>query len=243
LIVPYNQKGKREMPSNKENLELLKTYEDLRVADVRDGLDYLGYHHIGSVHHSIRPLFRTRAFGIARTARYVPYAGNIPTMSPEEYHAWSGRYYGEICTYPWINEIEEGDFCVIDMSGVDAGLMGSSNTLHCVKKGCRGLMVNGGVRDTDEIILQKIPFWSPFISQCMVQGRLQYDSRNVPIVIGGMTVCPGDVVVADGDGAIVVPRALARDVGRLAHEEHHRDKQDRKKMYEALGRELDSTVV
>jgi 4-hydroxy-4-methyl-2-oxoglutarate aldolase len=227
-----------------ENKELLKLYEDLRVADVRDGLDYLGYHHVGSVHHSIRPLFRARVFGIARTIRYVPFTGKVPSMTPEEYFTWTAKYYKEICTYPWMDEIEDGDICVIDMSGVNAGLLGSANTLNCIKKGCRGFVTNGGgVRDTDEIILQKIPFWVPYICQGMVQGRLQYDSRNCNVVIGGVTVSPGDIIVADGDGVIVVSRSLAREVAKLAHEEHSRDKKDRRGLYEALGKQLDSTVV
>jgi hypothetical protein len=55
-----------------ENATLLRHFEELRVADVRDGLDAAGYHHVGSVDPSLRPLFRTTAFGVARTARYLP---------------------------------------------------------------------------------------------------------------------------------------------------------------------------
>ena len=48
---------------------LLSAYEDLRVADVRDGLDTCGYHRVGSVHHEVRPLWRTCAYGIASTKK------------------------------------------------------------------------------------------------------------------------------------------------------------------------------
>lgn len=130
-----------------ERKELLKLYEPLRVADVRDGMDYNMLHHYGSVYYNIRPLFRTKAVGIARTARYLPYEGGIPQMTPEEYLDWSGWYYNNICTYPWMQEIEEGDFIVIDQSGVDAGLMGSNNTLEGIREGARGYVSNGGVID------------------------------------------------------------------------------------------------
>lgn len=60
--------------------QLLALYQDLRVADVRDGLDTLLHHWVGSMEPSIRPLFRTKAFGIARTCRYLPYRGTILTF-------------------------------------------------------------------------------------------------------------------------------------------------------------------
>jgi len=222
--------------------ELLALYRPLRVADVRDGMDWMMLHYQGSMSVDIKPLFRTRAFGIARTVRYLPYAGTMPKMTPEEYTEWSGWYYGNVCIYPWVGEIEPGDFIVIDQSGVDVGLMGSNNALAGVKNGATGYVTNGGMRDTDELILQKIPYWSKFCSQGMVQARLQYDGRNVPVAVGGVTVYPGDIVVADGDGVIVVPRRHALDVARYAHRELAGDKVGRRKLYEDLGMELDDTV-
>jgi regulator of RNase E activity RraA len=226
-----------------ERRELLELYEGLRVADVRDGMDWMMMHHVGSMSPDIRPLFRTRVVGIAKTVRYVPYEGNIPTMSPDEYTKWVSWYYREICPYPWMDEIEEGDFIVIDQSGVDAGLMGSNNSLAGVKAGARGYVTNGGVRDTDELIIEKVPFWSRFISQKMVQGRLQFDAMDIPVSVGGVTVHPGDVVVADGDGVIVVPRKIALDVAKYARRELEKDKVGRRRLYEELGMELDETVL
>jgi regulator of RNase E activity RraA len=226
-----------------EREELLALYRDLRVADVRDGMDWNGMHAYGSMSPQIRPLWRTRAVGIARTARYVPYEGPIPHMSPQEYTEWSSRYYREVCTYPWMAEIEAGDFIVIDQSGVDAGLMGSNNSLGGVRNGARGYVTNGGVRDTDEVILERIPFWSRMVSQSMVQGRLRFDAHGIPVQVGGVQVCPGDIVVADGDGVIVVPRKLARDVAHYAQRELTNDKAGRRRLYEALDMELDETVI
>lgn len=229
--------------SKEERRELLELYRGLRVADVRDGMDWMMMHHIGSMSPDIRPLFRTRTVGIAKTVRYLPYEGKIPTMSPDEYTEWVSWYYREICPYPWMEEIEEGDFIVIDQSGVDAGLMGSNNSLAGIKAGARGYVTNGGIRDTDELIIQKVPFWSKFISQKMVQGRLQFDAMNIPVSVGGVTVNPGDIVVADGDGVIVVPREMARDVAKYARRELEKDKKARRRLYEELGMELDETVL
>ena len=222
--------------------ELLSLFEGLRVADVRDGLDACGYHYIGSMDPEIRPLWRTRAVGIARTTRYLPYQGRVPEGSPEEYLKWSGWYYGNVCRYPWMDAIAPGDFVVIDQSGVNAGLMGSENTLVALKRGVRGFVSNGGVRDTDEVILQAIPFWSRIVSQSMVQSRLQFDGMDVPVCVGGQTVTPGDVIVADGDGVIVVPRKEAERVARYARETLDKDKAGRRALYEKLGLPPDASV-
>ncbi|MBN1287616.1 MAG: RraA family protein [Anaerolineae bacterium] len=231
------------MTASDERRELLERYASLRVADVRDGMDWNRMHHYGTMAPDIRPLFRTRAVGIARTARYLPFQGPMPTLSADEYDQWSAWYYGEIGTYPWMQDIQPGDFIVIDQSGVDAGLMGSNNALAGFRDGARGYVTNGGVRDTDELVLQKIPFWSRFISQKMVQARLQFDAKDIPVAVGGVVAYPGDVIVADGDGVIVVPRKIAFDVAERAHRELANDKKARRTLYEALDMELDETVL
>ena len=233
------------MFTEKDNRELIDLYQRLRVTDVRDGMDWIGYHHYGSVHHSVRPLFRPRlsTIGIARTARYVPYEGPVPSLSPEEYTKWSGMYYGEICTYPWADDLMPGDFMCLDIAGIDVGLLGSNNTLDHRKKGCVGWLTNGGgVRDTDECVIQGINVWSKFISQPMVQARIRFIEKNIPVGIGGVAIYPGDIVVADGDGVIVVPRKLAKDVAKYAWQEASSDKVGRKKLYTDLGMDLDETL-
>ena len=231
------------MSISSERRELLELYKDLRVADVRDGMDWNMMHHYGSMSPDIKALLRTRVCGIARTARYVPYQGNVPQMSPEEYTEWQFWYESEICPAPWCVDIEEGDFMVIDGSGIDSGFLGSNNSLAFHKLGVRGYVIDGGVRDTDELILERIPMWYRIISQKMIQGRMQYDAKDVPVTVGGVVVCPSDVVVADGDGVIVVPRKIAFNVAKYAHQELRNDKAGRKALYEEMGRELDSTVI
>jgi len=232
------------MTYQEENKALLELYKDFRVADVRDGLDWIGYHNFGTMDPSMRPLFRTKAVGIARTARYLPFEGPYPEEKGDAYTGWQGWYYNQVCTYPWADEIEEGDFMAIDVSGVNVGLMGSENTLGALLRGARGFVINGsGIRDTDEVIMQKIPVWSNFVSQSMVQCKIQFDQKDVPVAIGGVTVNPGDIIVADGDGVIVVPRKVAKDVATYADQILGSDKDSRKALYEKLNWELDDTVT
>lgn len=196
-----------------EREEILAAYRSLGVADVRDGLDTVLHHHIGSVSRDIRPLWRTRAVGIAKTVRYVPYDGPPLDVPPEKYWEWVGWYWNSVCPCSFLDGLQPGDFVVIDMSDMNVGLIGSNNTLGGVKAGAVGYLTNGGIRDTDETILEKVPVWSRYCAQAMPQLRLQFDAKDVPVSIGGVTVFPGDVVVADGDGVIVVPRGLAVAVG------------------------------
>ena len=231
--------------NHQENLELIEMFKRLRVTDVRDGMDWMGYHHYGTVHHSIRPLFRPEAtvIGIARTARYVPYEGPVPALPPEEYTEWVKMYYREICYDPWNKDIQPGDFICLDIAGIDVGLLGSNNTLSCKKAGAVGFMTNGGgIRDTDECIIQKIHVWSKFISQPMDQARIRYIDKDIAIGIGGVAIYPGDLIAADGDGVIVVPRKVARDVAKYAWQEASADKKSRKKLYIDLDMPLDNTV-
>lgn len=226
-----------------ENMKLIALFEPCRVTDVRDGMDWLGYHAYGSVHHSIRPLWRTHAVGIARTARYLPYEGPAPLERGAEYTKWASWYYGNVCTDPWSADIQPGDFMCLDICGLDVGLLGSNNTLGGLNRGVRGYLTNGGgIRDTDEVIMQKVPVWSKFISQGMDQARIRYYEKDTPIAIGGVAIYPGDVVVADGDGVIVVPRAAAYDVAKYAWQEMNLDKVGRAQGYATLGWDADDTV-
>ena len=226
-----------------ESLELIELFKGMRVTDVRDGMDWMGYHFYGTLDKSFRPLYRASAIGIARTARFLPYEGPVPRLSPEEYTDWAKNYYAEVCYNPWSKDIQQGDFACLDISGLDVGLMGSNNTLDCKKRGCVGFLLNGGgIRDTDEVVNQGIPIWSKFISQPMNQARIRYLEKDIPVAIGGVAIYPGDIIVADGDGVISVPRKIARGVAKYAKQEMSSDKASRRAKYIALGMELDESV-
>ena len=107
-----------------------------------------------------------------------------------------------------------------------------------------GIVTSGSLRDSDEVIKQGIPVYlNPLHRGRGIRpGRNELESVNQPVEIGGTLVSPGDVIVADGDGVIVVPREYAEKVAQFATEILEKDKGGRRSLYEQLGMPLDFTV-
>jgi 4-hydroxy-4-methyl-2-oxoglutarate aldolase len=95
---------------------------------------------------------------------------------------------------------------------------------------------------TDEIAIEKIPLYLRRRGRGIRPGRNEIESVNRPVSIGGVLVVPGDVVVADGDGVVVVPRAEARAVAGYAREVVEKDKDGRRELYRKLRLPPDSSV-
>jgi len=227
-----------------EYSEIKKLYDGLRVSDVRDGMDWIGLFSKGSVARDIRPLFDgARVAGPALTVRLVASQEQAPPISPDEYTEWARNYwYKEKHIEPYVNDIVEGDVVVIEAPYLGVGQLGSYNTLNFYLHGAQGVVSSGGVRDTDECRLQKVPVFTQYIGQTMTQGRIEYLEHGVPITIGGQRVNPRDLVVGDGDGVIIVPEQHIEEVAKYARQEADNDKRGRRKMYEQLGWAPDHTV-
>lgn len=236
--------------SDAQDAELLKLFEGLRVADVSDGMDRAGLQNIGLMDPAIAPAWRDterfghRMVGIAVTVRYVPTqrppAGR---RSTEAFDAWVGQWYSELSSEPFVPLIRPGTVLVFDdADAVDVGTIGSNNSMGWKKRGCVGIVTDSGARDTDEIAAQGIPLYMRRVTRGIRPGRNEIESVNRPIECGGVLVMPGDVIVADGDGVIVVPRAQAREVAIYARATLTTDKAQRRRLYEQLGLELDDSV-
>lgn len=223
--------------------ELLEKVSKLRVTDIRDGLDWVGLHSQGTVSPDIRPLYRTKACGFAQTLRHIPTQQVVPDMTPDEYTKWAYEYwYGKVMASDLGSVVGAGDFLVVDTCGAQTPAAGSMDSMVWAAKGVRGVLTNGGARDTDETIYQKaIPVWSRWIVQPMYQGRVEFGGHSMPVEIGGQLVRPGDLVVADGDGAVVVPIDVAEDVVKFAIQESENDKRARTMLFNRLGIELDES--
>lgn len=233
--------------------DILKLFRGLRVADVSDGMDMVGLKDQGLLDPAITSLwkdvdkFKHQFVGIALTVRYVP--TNRPYtewVKKEEYTKWRDLWYTNISGEPYMDKIKPGTVVVIDNADDgDTGSVGSNNSLLWTKKGAVGIVASGGIRDTDEIIKQQIPVYFDFSrrGRGIRPGRNELESFNKPVVVGGVLIRPGDIIVADGDGVIVVPREKASDVAMAARNELNIDKASRRKLYQELGIPLDQTVT
>lgn len=232
--------------------QILALYDALRVADVSDGMDIVGLRGIGLVDTDIEPLWANvddmshHMRGIAVTVRYVPTNRVVPNpIPPEEFAAWEGGWYNDVSSEPFVEFIEDGSVVVIDASGNgDTGSVGSFNSLAWVERGAVGILTTGSVRDTDEIIKQRIPVYLDPAQRGrgIRPGRNEVESVNEPVEIGGVLVRRGDVVIGDGDGVVVVPREYAEPVALAARKILESDMAGRRALYERLGIPLDATV-
>lgn len=137
-----------------------------------------------------------------------------------------------------IEQARAGDVIVVVATGPSPfGHIGELMATQMQVKGVRGYVTSAGVRDTSELRAMGFPAWSRYVS---AQGCLRDSpgSVNVPVVLDGVVVEPGDIVVADDDGVTVVPRTQAASVRDAARARATREATNRAK-YEAGASSMD----
>lgn len=185
---------------------------DRPAADVVDGLGQLGTATVheaigrrGFVGPHVRPIQQgVRLAGTAITAECHP-GDNLMIHAAVE-----------VC--------QPGDLLVVVNTAPSShGMFGELLATSLVARGVRGLVIDAGVRDTEELREMGFPVWSQHVS-CQGTVKATPGSVNVPVVLGGVVVRAGDVVCADDDGVVVVAAAeaawaLARARERVAKED------------------------
>jgi regulator of RNase E activity RraA len=147
---------------------------------------------------------QARLVGEAFTLRFVPMREDLAT--PE---SWSSPR----STRAAIEEMPEGCIAVIDaMGNKEAGVFGDILVSRMAKRGVAGLVTDGVMRDGAGVLAAGLPVWCDGVSAPPSIAGLTFVGWQEPIGCGGVAIFPGDVVVADDDGAVVIPQALLEPV-------------------------------
>jgi len=233
------------MKENSDAFELRKLYKYLRVVDVCDAMDGIGYFDIGLMSPEIRPLWPGIKFwGVAFTIRCVP--ANRPMWklnTTEEIVNAHGIWFKEVGNIGTHGLIRSGHVIVTDTGGSrEVGFWGSANSMGVIADGAVGIITDGYCRDTDEVALQKTPICARMRGRTIIPGRIEVAEIQTKIGCGGVQVNPSDIIGCDGDGIVVVPISVAEEVAVHARAILLADMKARRGLYQRLGMSPDQTV-
>jgi regulator of RNase E activity RraA len=225
--------------------ELRKLYKYLRVVDVVDAMDGMGYFDIGLMSPEIRPLWSGIKFwGVAVTVRCVP--ANRPMWkldTTEEIVRAHGVWFDKVGQVDFAQHVRPGSVVVTDTGDSrEVGFWGSNNSLGMIARGAVGIVTDGYCRDTYEVALQKTPICARMRGRTIIPGRIEVVEAQATISCGGAQVRPADMVGCDDDGVVVVPAEIATEVATHARAILLADMRGRHKLYEKLNMPMDETV-
>lgn len=153
-----------------------------------------------------------RMVGQAYTLRYVPAREDLG-LSPDFDNETNEQRIA-------VEDVGEGEVLVIDArQDVSVGSLGSILTTRLLRRGAAGLVTDGALRDTPAIARLNLPVYAAGRNARLSSVAHHPVDRNVPVGCGGVLVMPGDVLVGDDEGVVVIPKALAASVARDAEQQ------------------------
>ncbi|KAM0722825.1 hypothetical protein Q7P37_002267 [Cladosporium fusiforme] len=185
-------------PMSVEDKELVDLFAKLDTPAVSDALDKLG---IPGQVSGLMPLgnYKTTTVGLAYTVRYVP-ASDPP---------------GSVGDF--IDDVAVGDMVVIDNQGrTDCTVWGDIMTQYAGLRSIAGTVIDGVCRDVDRALTDDYPLFTAGRWMRTGKDRVQVGGVNEPISVGRVRVSPRDIVIADSNGVVVVPRNRARELAEVA---------------------------
>ncbi|MGE3807305.1 MAG: RraA family protein [Gemmataceae bacterium] len=199
--------------------ERVERLSKLYVAVVADVLDRLGYRN-QVMRPNLRPIDPgSKLAGRALTVHVVP-ASDIAPKEP---------YKGELAA---VDALKKDDVMVV--SYCEGSFWGELLSTAAQYRGCRGIVLDGYTRDTEKIIEMDFPVFCRGILATDSLGRLEVTGHDVPVVCGDVAVYPGDLVLADHDGVVVVPAAVADQALAAAEEKVRGENLVRDKLAEGM---------
>jgi regulator of RNase E activity RraA len=219
------------MPSNSKPLyERLAKSQSATIGDV---LDEMGFHHqiLSADIRAIGP--NMKVAGSAFCIKGQTAVGSTVEISGD----------GPKPGYEMFRHMYEGCVAVMDTGRhYLGGPWGENTALSARARGCIGVVIDGGTRDGQELIDMDFPTFAKFTTAARVEGRWTHVGFEIPITMPGQTckevvVQPGDLIVADADGVVVVPKDLAEEVIEAAEEVTRIEELMREKLMRGVDRE------
>ena len=193
------QDGRYAMRSDGKDLELVERLRKLHVAVVADCCDAVGHRNTVLLPH-IRPLWNG-----CTTAGYAATVHIAPVDAPPEDPA--DNYKNELAA---VDALQPGDVMVV--SSCKMSYWGELLSTAATRRGAAGIVADAYTRDADAIEELGFPTFVAGIQAQDSLGRVDVDAYGEPIECAGVRVEPGDLVLADRDGVVIVPQAVAAEV-------------------------------
>jgi regulator of RNase E activity RraA len=190
-------------PSN--DTELIAQFRRVEVASVSDAIEQITGKRMYMTHR-MQPIFTTKFAGFARTVQLKKDEGN---KDPEALSGMLEAIDQGSTDSVYVMAVEDGE----DIAGM-GGLMGTA----MAARGYAGAVIDGGVRDVAYLRKIGFPVFATGIVPSTSVHHYRFAGAQIPLVCNGVPVNPGDIVVADSDGVVVVPRAQAQAVLTLAQQ-------------------------
>ena len=111
-----------------------------------------------------------------------------------------------------LSKVPNGKIIVCQPNTHSIALMGELSARALMVKGTKGYLMDGHCRDVEEIIDAEFPVFCRLSTPADIVERWKYDALGDPITIGGVTVCSGDYIIADMDGAVIIPQEVVEEV-------------------------------
>lgn len=180
-------------------------FRQVEAASVADAMELL-YGKKMYMSHDMRPLFTTKFAGPATTVY----------LQKEEHTEGSKALQGMMDA---IDEAPAGSVYVMVLeNGLDYAGLGGLMSTAMKYRGLAGAIVDGGMRDTPQVTKLQFPVFSRGVVPSTTVNHYRVTGKNIPVTCAGVPVRPADIIVADMDGVVVVPREKAADVLRKAQQ-------------------------
>lgn len=186
---------------------LIAGFKKTTVASVSDSMDQVVGKR-GFLSHTIRPVVQGQVVGYALTALVKPATPDKATPTLAVKHSTE-----------MIDNSKPGEVGVIVMEdGLDVAAIGGLMATAAKARGMAGMILDGGVRDVSEIRALGLPTYAASVTPATAVSRWASVANNIPVQCGGVTITPGDIIVAGEDGIVAVPKARAAEVLKRAQE-------------------------